>query len=915
MAATPEISFESYKLDNGLQVLLHVDQGAPIVHTEVWYKVGSKDEVAGKTGFAHLFEHMMFQGTKHIPEDAFFKYLGQAGASARNGSTGTDRTNYYETLPASQAELGLWLESSRMGFLLDRPSVAETFTNQRDVVKNERRQRVDNVPMGALSAIQLGALYPTGHPYQHEIIGSMADLDKATIPDLQDFYGRHYAPSNAVLLVAGDIDPPVIKGLIAKYFAPLGTSVPPAKMPLPAIAPRTKEVRIAMEAKVNLAHERMAWNTVPVFQPGDGELDMVAQILGGGTSSRLYQRLVNDLKLVHSVSAHHMSRQLGGTFEIAFSPLPGKTLAEIEKIVDEELMRIRTEPVSAEEIERARNQIKTDLISGLESVAGIASRLLYYTVFADETGYLGKDLARYDLATPESLRDLANKLLATNQRVVITVDPNAQAPIMGKVKKGPADPDTTPSLKPAPLGKPRVSPDADFRARLPEPLPPKAFQVPPAKRFKLKNGLPVILVESAKLPLVNMSLLIKTGNATNRKGKSGLASLVAEMLDEGTATRSAKQIASEAARLGASLTKYTTWDATSVGVSALKENIPAAIDLWADVVLHPAFADDEVARVKDTILATLSRRKDSPPAVATQVFSRCLWGDNHPFAYPDLGVPADVQNATSADLRAFHQAYFVPNHAVLMVAGDMDEKTLRAKLDPLFAGWKTKKVPPVKVAKVDAPANLRIVLVDKPGAPQSSLRIGLPGIERKNPDYHRAIVTNQILGGGFKRLVMNLRENKGWTYGVGSQFDMRKAPGPWLVSGEFIAAHTVESVEEVIKEITQLRDQEVGAKELADVKAEINGAFPARFATASQAAGQFAVLALHDLPASDLDVFTKKIAAVTPAEIQTTARKYLRPDNLLVVVVGDRKSLAAPLGKLGTVEIRDLDGNPVAPTP
>jgi zinc protease len=919
-AAVPDIAFEQYRLPNGLDVILHVEHRVPIVHVEVWYKVGSKDEVAGKTGFAHLFEHMMFQGTKHIPEDAYFKYLSQAGASARNGSTGTDRTNYFETLPASQLELGLWLESSRMGFLLDRPSFKETFANQRDVVKNERRQRVDNVPLGAVSRLELETLFPVGHPYRHEVIGSMEDLDAASEADLKDFFNRYYAPGNAVLLIAGDIDTAIIKGLVEKYFAPIAAGPPIQRVPVPAIPPPQAERRLAMEANINLPRGLMVWNTVPAFAPGDAELDLLANVLGEGRSSRLYQRLVHELKIAQSVSANHASGVYGGRLEIAYSAMQGHTLAEIEKVIDDELDKLRAEPPTPEEVERTRNQIKTDLLKGMEPLSGLAARLLYYDVFAGEPGYLRQDLERYDAATPELLGTWMKKILGKNARVVVDVEPNAKAPIMGRLVKAPG---TTKSAaidggvaQKAQAGKiaARTSPDAAFRASLPTPGQKRAFKVPAVKRLRLKNGLPVILAESHKLPLVSVDLILKTGSSGNAKDKAGLAALTANMLDEGTKKRTATQIANEVAQLGASLGAHTTWDATAVSLSVLAENLDRALPVWADILLNPAFTQDDFARVADNLLSSLAQRKDYPPVVAGQVYARALWGEAHPFGWPDTGTQASIRKLGPVDVKRFYDTFYAPNNAVLVVAGDITEKQLHAKIAPLLSAWKAKKIAPTKLPKAEAPGKTRIVLVDKPNAPQSSIRIGLPGIERKNPDYYRALVTNMILGGSFKRLAMNLRETKGWTYGVGSQFDARRATGPWTVSGEFVAAHTADAVAEILKEIEKLRSEEVTDKELAETRDEIIGAFPARFATAGQLASQMTALAVYDLPPTELDGFVAKIAAVNKEQVRQMARKYFRPDNLLIVVVGDRTGNEAPLRKLAEVERRDLDGDVIEPT-
>ncbi len=816
-----------------------------------------------------------------------------------------------------------------MGFLLDRPwspetrddqkenptrlgSLRATLENQRDVVKNERRQRIENAPLGGVARVELEALFPPGHPYRHEVIGSMKDLDAATEADIRGFFNRYYAPNNAVLLIAGDLDVARVKGLVDKYFGPIPAGPPVQKQPVPPLPPLTGERRIAMEAKVNLARGLMAWNTVPIFAPGDAELDLLANVLGGGKSSRLYRRLVLELKIAQSVSAVHISRLLGGTFEIAYVPLQRHTLAELETVINRELEKLRTQPVEAAELERARNGIKTDLVRGLDTLQGMGGRLLTYDVFAGDPAYLGRDLGRYQAATPEALQKWAAQILRSKARVTIDAEPNPNAPIMGRLvspESAQDQPAAAASIAKNPTS--RQTPDAEFRHRLPATAEKARFMVPEVKRFRLKNGLRVILAESHKLPLVGVEMVVRTGNGANPLDKAGLADLVADMLDEGTATRNATQIAEEIAQLGATLMTNATWDASSLSVSALSENIDRALDLWADVLLQPAFFVEDLARVRENLLSTLARRKDSPPLLAGLTFARVLYGERHPYGWPASGTEESVRRLTRSDVQAFFQEYYRPNNAVLVVAGDMREAELRAKMDRLLAGWKPKPVPAVKIPKAPPVEKTRIFLVDKAGAPQSSIRLGLVGIERKNPDYHRALVMNQILGGGFKRLALNLRETKGWTYGIGSMFEARRAPGPWTAGGEFVANHTADSVAEILKEISTLGSDEVGEKELKETKDEIIRAFPARFATANQVAAQMAALAVYDLPDKELQTFSARIAAVTAADVRKTAQKYLRPDNLVIVVVGDRTSIEPSLRKIGEVELRDLDGAPI----
>jgi zinc protease len=464
---------------------------------------------------------------------------------------------------------------------------------------------------------------------------------------------------------------------------------------------------------------------------------------------------------------------------------------------------------------------------------------------------------------------------------------------------------------------PRVTPDAEFRATRPTPGPERDFKVPAVKRFKLKNGLKVILAESHKLPLVGVELVVKTGSAANPKGQAGLADLTADMLDEGTKTKSALQIADEIATLGATLSTNAGWDASSVSFTSLSENFEQALGIWADVLQHPAFDDKELSRVRDNLLTGLKRRKDSPPAIASLTFARVLYGQDHPYGWPTNGTEDTVKGLATNDLKKFWETYYHPNNAVLVVAGDITEADLKAKVEPALKDWKQKAVPQKALPKAPALAKAKVFLVDKAGAPQSSIRVGLVGINRKSPDYYKALVMNHILGGSFKRLMMNLREAKGWTYGVSSSFEARRTAGPWTAGGEFVAAHTGQSVEEILKEVKSLRDEDVSDKELQETKDELVKAFPARFATVNQVAAQMAGLAVYDLPDNELESYTKKVAAVTRADVRKMAQKYLTSEHMAIVVVGDQKSNEAALRKIelakdkvAEFELRDLDGNP-----
>ena len=429
----PELKVEKYVLANGLEVILHEDHRVPQVVVDIWYKVGSKDEERGRTGFAHLFEHVMFQGSKHVGEDKHFAYLQKAGVSNANGSTSEDRTNYFEVLPSNQLELALWLESDRMGFLLDRPGLKETFDGQRDVVKNERRQRIENRPMGLVNRVTIEALFPEAHPYHHEVIGSMDDLSRATLDDVGAFFRRYYVPNNATMVLAGDFDPDAARALIEKYFGPIPAG-PTVTRTLPPPVTLRAETRIALEAKVQQPQVFIDFPTARGLSKGDHEMDLLALVLAGGKASRLYRRLVYDLQIAQSVTANQQSQLLQGVFEISASPLGGHTLDEVVKVIDEELESLRTKPVEEAELERVKNQLEFDQLRSLEPALARAERLQAYNLQAGDPAYLARDLAMYRAVDAAALRAAANQYLRKDGRVVVTVTPNPDAPIMGRIK-------------------------------------------------------------------------------------------------------------------------------------------------------------------------------------------------------------------------------------------------------------------------------------------------------------------------------------------------------------------------------------------------------------------------------------------------------------------------------------------------
>jgi zinc protease len=496
--------------------------------------------------------------------------------------------------------------------------------------------------------------------------------------------------------------------------------------------------------------------------------------------------------------------------------------------------------------------------------------------------------------------------------------PSVPAPASGAASRAAPvipDPVVSRSSPPEPSPPQRTTPDALFRAQAPAPAVESDFVVPKFKRFKLKTGVDVILAEVHDLPLVELHLVVRTGGGANPPGLAGLADLTANMLDEGTRTRSALLIAEQIGDLGAALSTASSWDASTVTLSTIARNVDAAIAIWADVILHPAFSERELIRVRDNLVTAVARRKDSPPTVASLMLLRLLFGDRHPYAWPQTGIEETLKKISAADVRRFYETYYQPSNATIIAAGDITEGDLRKKLAAALREWRPRKVPAVRIPPPAAIESKKIVLIDKPGAPQSSIRVGFLGVRRTDPDYFDILLMNQIFGGSFYRLDMNLRERQQWTYGARSVFDMRSAPGPASAGGEFVAAHSADAIAEILKEMRAMATTEVTDEELSRAKDNFVRAFPARFATRGSTAALLAELAVYGLPDSFLANYTRNIQAVTKAGIRRVAQKFLSTNKMLIVVVGDRLTQEGPLAKLGPIEVRDLDGNPVGSPP
>jgi zinc protease len=900
----PKLKYEEFRLKNGLRVIMHQDKSTPIVAVNLWYHVGSKNEVVGRTGFAHLFEHMMFQGSKNYNDD-YFKPLQEAGA-AINGSTNADRTNYYQVVPSNFLELALFMEADRMGGLLDAMT-QEKLDNQRDVVKNERRQRYDNQPYGTASEKIAELIYPKEHPYNWTTIGSLTDLSNASMDDVKAFFRQYYVPNNTSLVIAGDFDTKQAKAWVEKYFGPVptGAAITRPNPPMPKI---DGEMRKTYEDSVQLPRLYMVWHTVPANHADEAALDMLQFVLSAGRGSRLQSNLVYGKQLSQDAFASHFSREIAGQFQVTSTARPQKTLEEIEKEINAEIERIKKEPPTAEELSRALNVIESGTIFGMQTVLGKADQMNSYATFDGKPDGFQEDLDRYRKVTPADIQRVANAYLNGN-RLVMSFVPR---------KERPASQTDNPANTPTSVNsKKEAEKKQDYSANLPKPGANPSFALPSIDKQKLSNGMNVWIVKQSELPIVSMNMVFNSGGTADPQDRAGLASFTASLLNTGTKTRSAVDIANQLQSLGASVGAGSGWDSANVSLQTLTKNLDKALEIYSDVIMNPIFPETEFKTLQGRTLVAFRQRKDNPNAIASIVYSNLLYGKNHPYGKSLGGDENSVKAMTRAEIEKFYASYYRPNNATLIVVGDTDAKTIMPKLETAFGGWKAGDVPKMtapEAASFDRPG---IYVVDKPGAAQSVLSIGQIGVSRDNPDYFPLVVMNSILGGQFSaRVNMNLREEKGYTYGARTGWSMRRGAGPFEASADVQTAVTKESVQEFLKELNGIRGANpVTPAELEYNKQSLIRRFPAGFETVGQISGQLSNLVVYGLPDSYFNEYIAKINAVSVTDVNRVANKYLTPDKMAILIVGDRKAIEPKLKEIeglgSSIRFLDAEGNPL----
>jgi zinc protease len=885
-----DIEYEKFTLDNGLTVVVHEDRKAPIVAVSIWYHVGSKNEPAGKTGFAHLFEHLMFNGSENY-DGEYFEPFEQVGATGMNGTTWFDRTNYFETVPTPALEMALWMESDRMGHLLGAVT-QEKLDNQIGVVQNEKRQG-DNQPYGKVEYSILEGLFPPGHPYRHSTIGSMEDLSAASLETVHQWFKDYYGAANTVLVLAGDISPEQARELAVKYFGDIESGPPVTRMKaaVPLHLSDTYEVMYDRVPQARVFHNWVA----PGRTSRDAvELSLAAAILGSGKNSRLYQALIYNRQLAVNASSSLQNQELASLFDIDVTLQPDASMDEVNAIIERELDNFLQNGPTEEELQRVQTRINASTVRGLEQIGGFGGKavtLAQGELYADDPGFWKTRLEWVNAATPERVKATAAKWLKRG-RYTLEVYPFG-------------DYTTTESTVDRSAGLPAVGemPDLEF---------------PAVQRTELDNGLKVVLAQRHAVPVVNVALQFDAGYAADSFGKLGTAGFTMAMLDEGTKTRDALEIAAEAEMLGANISTGSNLDMSTASLSALKTKLEPSLDLFAEVVREPSFPDEEIQRLRKRWLANIEQEKNQPVSLALRTLPPLMYGEDHAYGIPftGSGTEESINSLTRDDLVGWHQTWIRPSNGTLFVVGDTTMDEILPLLKKHFGKWKENRmaVPRKNIAEV-ALKDSAVYLIDKPGAPQSLILAGHvappTGVEN-NIDI---TTMNDVIGGSFTaRVNMNLREDKGWAYGAYTFMQDARGQRPWLAYAPVQTDKTADS----IKELTREFDEFLGTKPATQdelnksVRNNVNS-LPGQFETAGAVLGALLSNDRFGRPDDYVSTLKSRYEAVDLEGVQGAAEEVIHPEKLTWLIVGDREQIEQQVRdlNLGEVRILDTDGKPV----
>lgn len=904
------LDFEKYELDNGLQVVLHQDKSDPIVSLAIQYGVGSNREKTGRTGFAHLFEHMLFQESENVPQDQFFKKIQDAGGTL-NGGTWKDGTIYYEVVPNNAMEMIMWLESDRMGYLIN--TVTEpAFYNQQEVVQNEKRQRVDNNPYGHTGWVLDKAIYPEGHPYNWQVIGELVDLQSATIDDVKEFYDKYYGPNNATLVLAGDFETEEAKALIEKYFGEIKRRQEVAKLePQPVTIAETK--RLMHEDNFAKAPQlNMVWPTVQQYTEDAYALDFLGQLMANGKKAPLYKVLVKDKELTSRTNAWNNSQEIAGTFRVNITANDGKSLADVEDAVFEAFKKFEAEGITDRDVERIKASLETDFYNGISSALGKSFQLAQYNVFAGDPGFITQDIENIKKVTKEDVVKVYEKYIKDKPYVITSFVPKGQTNLAAKnstvaavveeeikenVDKAVAE-STDEVVKTPSVFDRSVEPSQGESPKL---------NIPESWDTTLSNNMRVYGIEQNELPLVNFSLTIDGGHLLDSFDKVGVANLMTDIMMEGTANKTPEQLEEEIELLGASINMFTGRESITIQGNTLVRNFEKTMDLVEEILLEPRWDEEELGRIKTSTINGIKRSAANPNTVARNVGNKLLYGEKHPFAYPTSGTEESVESITMDDLKAFYNSNYSPSVTRFHVVGNISKEKALNALKDLESKWEAKEVTIPTFEAVNNRDKSSLYFVDIPNAKQSVINIGYLGMKRTDPDYFPATVMNYKLGGSFSGNVnLILREEKGYTYGARTGFSGTNVPGTFSASSSVRTNTTFESVKIFKDEIEKYKNG-ISQDDLDFTKNALIKSNARRFETQFSLLGMLQNISNYNLSKDYIAGEEDIVRNMTLEQHKALANKLLDETRMGYLVVGDAATQFEKFKNAGFDEVILLD--------
>jgi len=902
------IPYSKYVLDNGLTVVLHPDNSDPLVHVDITYHVGSGREDVGKSGFAHFFEHMMFQGSENVADEQHFGLITESGGTL-NGTTNSDRTNYFETVPSNQLERMLWLEADRMGFFLDAVT-QKKFENQRETVKNERGQRVDNRPYGLLGERVGEAMFPEGHPYSWSVIGYIEDLNRATLEDLKKFFLRWYGPNNATLTIGGDFDEAQTLAWISKYFGGIPRG-PEVEKPVYAPVTLDKDRYISLEDNVSLPLMYMSFPTVYRNHPDEAPLDVLMSILGTGKTSLLYKNLVKNGKAVQA-QAGHGCRELSCEFTLLSLPSPGNSLSELEQITRASLEEFEARGANDDDLQRVKASIVSGMIYGLESVSGKVSQLAAYETFQDDPNAIKADIARYEGVTKADVMRVYKQYIKDKPAVIMSIVPKGQADAIIKPDTWQRYERTIPEDQPSELALRPGTSDFD-RSIVPPSGANPSIKVPALYRAETKNGVKILGAVNNEVPTTTIQLRIPAGQTREPVSKLGLANLTAAMMSEATKTSTAEDLANRLEKLGSSVSFGAGDQFSTLSIRTLTENLDETLDIALEKLTSPKFDQADFARLQNQQIEGLKLAQKDAGTIATEVFSKLAFGTNNSFAHSNSGSIDTVKELTLEDVKNFYASNYGPKSADIIVVSDLNKAKVTAKLNR-FSAWNGGNTEANPIEAFPKLAAGTLYFVNKPDAAQSEIRIGKRSLNYDaTGEYYKAGLMNYNLGGAFNsRINLNLREDKGYTYGARSFFNGNKLRGQYRAQAGVRADATAPSIVEFRKEISGFRENGITDAEMAFMKSAIGQRDARAYETPNQKVRFLSEIANYDLAPNFVDERNEILANIQADEINALAKEHINLDDMITVVVGDKAQVMESLGEIADTIIElDVDGNVV----